>query len=77
MDIQVETRPGPWGDPEPNAFFLGRRRLGVVSVVDRWLADEHGYYKVCADDGDLYILRFDKPSGRWQMTLFRNRSKSW
>ncbi|RFA31124.1 hypothetical protein CAI21_00215 [Alkalilimnicola ehrlichii] len=70
MDIEVETGIGPWGDPEPAVFFVGSRRVAVLSIVDRWLADEHAYFKVAADDGGTYILRFDYPSGRWEMTLF-------
>jgi hypothetical protein len=72
MHIRVETRPGPWGDPEPEAFFLGPRRLSVLDVVDRWLATDYGYFKVAADDGDLYILRLDTRSQDWQLTLFQS-----
>jgi len=71
MRIQVETRSGPWGDPEPRVFFIGRRRLSVVEVLDRWLATEHNYFKVTADDGDVYILRFDSEGGFWDLTLFQ------
>ncbi len=71
MEIHVETRPGPWGDPEPNVFYIGSRRIGVVDVIDRWLATEHGYFKITADDGDVYILRHDSRTQLWELTLFQ------
>jgi len=67
MTIRVECYAGYRGEEEPRAFWLGERRLAVVEVVDRWLAPEHRYFKVKADDGDFYILRHDEPRGGWTL----------
>lgn len=67
MTIRVECYAGHRGEEEPRAFWLGERRLAVIDVLDRWLAPEHRYFKVKADDGDAYILRYDEIRGEWTL----------
>ena len=71
MRIEVDSAPGTAGAHEPLGFRLGARRIGVVEIVDRWLAPAHSYFKVRTDDGALYILRHDLPGDCWEITLFR------
>lgn len=70
MAIRVECHAGYRGDEEPRAFWLGGRRLEVVELADRWLDPAYRYFKVRADDGDLYILRRDELSGDWTLGAY-------
>jgi hypothetical protein len=76
MDIQVETHAGPHGDREPHAFLLGTRRLDVVTLIDRWIATDHSYFKLEASDGAIYILRLEQPTGQWTLTLFQAQDQA-
>jgi hypothetical protein len=69
--IRVECCAGHRGEETPCAFYLGQRRIEVIEVTDRWLALDHGYYKVRGDDGATYILRHDVAGQRWELTLFQ------
>lgn len=71
MRIEVDAVPGTAAH-EPRSFLLGSRRIDVVEILDRWLSSAHSYFKVRTDDGALYILRHDLPTGQWEMTLFRS-----
>jgi hypothetical protein len=73
MQIRVQCYAGHRGEEEPRAFDLGDRRLEVVEIIDRWLAPDHRYFKVQADDGNVYILRHDEAAGEWEMTSFAGR----
>lgn len=73
MRIPVQCYAGHRGEEEPRAFDLGDRRLEVVEIVDRWLAPDHRYFKVQADDDNVYILRHDEAAGEWEMTSFSGR----
>ena len=68
--IRVVCDAGYRGDESPRRFYLGDREIEVVEVVDRWLAPDHRYFKVRADDGGVYILRQDTVNDRWELTLF-------
>ena len=72
MKLAVETARGTAADHEPRSFLLGAQRVVVVEIIDRWLSPTHSYFKVRTDDGSLYILRHDLPTGQWEMTLFRS-----
>ncbi len=71
MNIHVECYAGYRGEQEPRAFSLGERRLLVVSLLDRWLAPGHRYFKVAASDGNTYILRHDEAREEWELGAFR------
>jgi hypothetical protein len=71
MAIDVECYAGYRGEQTPRAFVIAGRRLVVAAVLDQWLAPDHRYFKVRADDGDAYILRHDVRSGTWELTMFR------
>lgn len=75
LAIRVECHAGHRADEEPRAFYLGARRLEVVEIVDRWLAPEHRYFKVRADDAGTYILRHDTAADRWELTMFERASR--
>ncbi len=71
LTVRAECYAGHRGEETPRAFHLDDRRVGVVEILDRWLAPDHRYFKVRGDDGDVYILRHDVRTGRWEMTMFR------
>ena len=70
MAIRVECYAGYRGEQEPRAFWLGERRLEALEIVDRWLAPDHRYFKVKAEDGNAYILRYDEARGEWELGAF-------
>lgn len=70
LSIRVECYAGYRGDEAPARLFLGMRRVDVQEVVDRWLAPDHAYFKVRAEDGSTYIVRHDTVADRWELTMF-------
>ncbi|MGB7542800.1 MAG: hypothetical protein WA373_03275 [Burkholderiales bacterium] len=67
MKIRVECYAGYRGEEEPRAFTLGERRFAIAEILDRWLAPQHRYFKVKADDGRTFVLRHDTASGDWEL----------
>ena len=67
MKIRVECYAGYRGEQEPRAFTLGERRFEVLEILDRWLAPDHRYFKVRADDGRAFVLRNDSASAEWEL----------
>jgi hypothetical protein len=72
MRIQVEYRSERTGEIHPERFFVGKRPLGIVEVIDRWIAPHLSYFKVKAEDDAEYILRWDTQDNSWEITLFRS-----
>jgi hypothetical protein len=73
MDLFVEFASDNRAVVTPRRLHFGKRVIVVAEVLDRWLGADHSYFKVLGEDGCLYILRFDMPSGRWQLTLYDRR----
>ncbi len=57
MRVEVECYSGYKRDERPVRFMLKGRTFEVVEVLDRWYGPEDSYFKVRADDGNVYILR--------------------
>jgi hypothetical protein len=74
MQVRVECYSGRKADERPIRFELNGRVYGVEEVVDQWYGPKCVFFKVRADDGNLYILRQDQstPEGRWSLESFRS-----
>lgn len=73
MKLSVECYSGRKGDERPMRFCLGGREYQVETVLDQWYHPEHIFYRIRADDGNLYILRqqTSTPDGQWELVSFR------
>ena len=73
MKVRVECYAGGKADERPVRFQLGDRVFVVEAVVDRWYGPDDAYFKVRADDGNLYILRQNTSTAErdWSLEAFR------
>jgi hypothetical protein len=73
MILEVECYSGQTSDERPVRFRLDGREYTVEDVLDRWYEPEAVFYKLRADDGNLYILRqqTSTPEGVWDLISFR------
>jgi len=72
MKLRVECYAGRKADERPARFQMGEREYAVEEVLDQWYGPDDVFYKVRADDGNLYILRHDERAGEWRLESFRN-----
>jgi hypothetical protein len=71
VPVRVECYAGYRGEETPRRFRLGADWLEIEEVVDRWLAPDHRYFKVRADDRHTYVLRHDTERQRWELVPYR------
>jgi len=69
ISLKVETYSGYKADERPVSFTLLNRRFQVREIVDQWYGVDHTYYKLIADDSNLYIIRHDKEADEWEMVM--------
>lgn len=72
--IQVSAYSGYKANERPLAFYLDDRRYAVADVVDRWYGVEHDYFKVLADDGKIYLLRWQRVLDLWFLVNVTERA---
>jgi hypothetical protein len=70
MRIHVDQHADHRGMPMPLRLRFGEHQIDVLEVLDQWYGSDYRYIKVRADDGGLYILRFDEPHAEWALTMF-------
>jgi hypothetical protein len=71
MDLRVESYSGRKLDERPLRFRLGDRQYRVEEVLDQWYGPEATYFKLRADDGNIYILSHDERKDIWDLEAFR------
>ncbi len=73
MKVEVACYAGQKADERPVRFRLDGRDYFVEEVVDQWYGPDDTFFKVRADDGNLYILRHIAREDEWSLESFRRR----
>jgi len=73
--MKVECYAGYRGEETPRRFYLGKRCVEVMEVLDRWIDPAHRYFKLRGDDSGIYILRYSTSDDTWEMTLFNSGTR--
>ena len=73
--IKVECRSGYQIKERPIAFQFCNRRYRVKEVVDRWYGEAAVYFKVEADDNNIYLLKYDEGQDCWDLIFYQNPLK--
>jgi len=70
MKIKVECYSGYKANERPLRFFIGDRVLEVRELLDRWVGEDADFFKVAVDDGNNYILKYDRQKDCWELTTY-------
>ena len=65
VEIKVNAYAGYKVNERPLSFVLEQQKLEVRKVLDRWLGQDHDYFKVLADDGRVYLLKWHRSLDIW------------
>jgi len=57
MRVRVECYAGQRDSERPVRFLVENHSYFVSEVLDQWYGPEHIFFKVRADDGNVYILQ--------------------
>jgi len=73
MKLEVDCYSARKADERPVRFRLDGHQYLVEAVLDQWYGPQSTFYKLRADDGNLYILRqqTSTPDGTWDLVSFR------
>ena len=74
MKVEVVCYSGYKVDQRPVGFRLGGRDYSVEELLDQWYGPRDVFFKVKANDGNVYILRrrSTTPEGEWSLESFRD-----
>jgi hypothetical protein len=70
MKITVRCYSGYRADETPRSIRFGSLTVTVKEILDRWISQDHRYFKVMGDDGATYIIRQDTLSMDWELTYY-------
>jgi hypothetical protein len=78
MKLEVDCYSGRTADERPIGFRLEGHEYLVEEVLDQWYGPQDTFFKVHADDGNLYILprHTSTPDGFWHLESFRQLPRS-
>lgn len=69
--MRVQCYSGTKADERPIRFQLDHQDYLVEEVLDQWYGPEDTYFKVRANDGNIYILRHESKTDSWSLEAFR------
>jgi hypothetical protein len=72
-NIEVHAYSGYKANERPTAFMIDNRMLNVSHIIDRWYGLEHDYYKILADDGAVYLIKWHRIPDLWFLVKVMER----
>ncbi|MDI6854431.1 MAG: hypothetical protein QME75_12600 [Deltaproteobacteria bacterium] len=63
----MKTYSGSRLHERPRRFFWQGRWREVQRVLDRWQTPDYLFFKVAADDGSTYLLRYQPLPDTWEI----------
>ncbi len=77
MKVQVKCYAGRKADERPVRFRLDGHEYRVEEVLGQWYGPGDLFFKIRAEDGNVYILRHETsvPDGEWDLVSFRESEK--
>jgi hypothetical protein len=73
IKIEVAAYSGYKANERPLYFVVDQQKFQVTKVLDRWYGQDHDYFKVLADDGQVYTLKWHRYLDVW----FILTQKTW
>jgi hypothetical protein len=67
--IHVECYAGRKADERPVRFRINDRDYMVDEIVEQWYGPDDSFYKLRADDDNVYLLRHHTSTGIWGAEL--------
>ena len=74
MRVRVEAHSGYTANERPLRFTLGEHTIEVVEILDRWYGEAERYFRVRADDGHVYVLKYRESDDSWELVSFTDKS---
>jgi len=71
-EIRVDCYAGYKANQRPVTFTLGKKKIRVAEIVDQWYGPDHAYFKVLAEDANIYILRYSEAHDLWEVVFFKD-----
>ena len=70
--LKVECYTGSQSQQNPVAFILRDSRYKVEEIIDRWYGEGSRFFKIKADDDNIYLLKYDERKDRWEWVFYQN-----
>jgi hypothetical protein len=67
--VTVDAYAGYKGEETPRSFTVEGVNRIVAEIVDRWYSETCSYFRVCADDGQRYVLRYHLDEELWELVM--------
>ena len=73
--IKVQCYSGFKVNEKPVSFCLRHQTYKVKEILDRWYGETSVYFKIKADDENIYLLKYDEWQDEWDLVFYQNPSK--
>jgi hypothetical protein len=71
--IEVRCYSGCNYNERPVSFTIGEKTLAITELIDQWHGAGYTYYKLIADDGNTYCIKYNGSTDTWELNFFQDR----
>ena len=71
--LKVQCYSGYKANERPVSFNIGEKSLKVEELIDKWYGIDYTYFKLLANDGNIYILKHEEQNDEWELNFFQDK----
>jgi len=69
--LKVKCYSGYKANERPVSFSIEEKEFQVKEILDHWYGPDYTYFKVKADDENIYILKYSEHEDSWELEFYR------
>ena len=66
--IKVMAYSGFKANERPYCFIVNEKRREIKKIIKQWYEQDYDCYKIIADDGRIYLLKWNRSLDIWLMS---------
>ena len=70
--VKIDCYAGYKANERPVTLSLGKKTLKVTDILDQWYGPNYTYFKILAEDANIYILRYSEAHDVWNVVYFKD-----
>ena len=71
MKVSVKSYSGYKANEKPRSFTFKDKEYQVKEILDSWFGPDYTYFKLKADDENIYILKYNEKRDEWKLSFYK------
>ncbi len=73
INIKVKCYSEYKANEKPYSISFDNNELKIKKIIDQWYGPDYLYFKLEAEDENMYIIRYNEKNDNWELIFYKNK----